>query len=141
MIEYCFMVVIAFFLLLAPFSNAIFVEAFDKKRRFFTSLSWEVVTGTYWSNFQAHSPICVWHNRPNFITPLHGYSGSQVRLCVRGGRSFGIGIILPNRFYQALETDDNVNAFVTTLSHRLRIAKSGPMSHLSEAATYGEEKA
>lgn len=83
------------------------------------------MTGTYWSNFQSHSDVCEWHNGPNYITPLHGYSGSQVRLCVRGGRSFGIGIILPNRFYNALQSDASLDAFVTTLSQKLRLFKGG----------------
>jgi hypothetical protein len=59
-----------------------------------------------------------------FITPLHGYSGAQVRLCVNAGRSFGIGILLPSRFYHALVKDDAVDAFVTALAHRVKVARN-----------------
>lgn len=111
------------------------MEAYDQKVRYFTSLSYEIVTGTYWSNFQSHSDLFTWHNGPNYITPLHGYSGSQVRLCVRGGRSFGIGIILPNRFYNALQRDESLDAFVTTLSQKLRLFKGGQVHYQTAAIT------
>lgn len=116
------------------------MEAYDDRRRLFTSLSWELVTGTYWSNFQAHSNVCIWHNSTGFITPLHGFSGSQVRICVNAGRSFGIGIILPSRFYQALVADDHVNSFVTALSHRLVLAQSPHLIRSSEYAVRGDDK-
>ena len=50
------------------------------------------MSGIYWSNFQAQSRVCCWYNSPDYMYPLHGYSGAQIRLSVDGASNFASGI-------------------------------------------------
>ena len=68
--------------------------------------------------------MCFWHNSAGFLTPVHGYSGAQIRICIDSARSFGIGILLPSRYFNALQEDTEVNDFVTALSHRVKVSQN-----------------
>ena len=76
---------------LACTSEAVYIEGYNNKKRIFACLPWKTICGVYWSNFQLHSTLCQWRNKPSFMYPLHGYQGSQVRFNIRGSRNNATG--------------------------------------------------
>ena len=104
------------------------MEVYDGHYRALTSLPWAQVTASFWSNFQAHSPVCCGYTKPAYFNPLHGYSGAQLRLSILSDRSFGVGIPLPGRYCEGVQPEHRVDDFLAALERRIQLTQQASVS-------------